>query len=277
MKKGFKSQLAAGAFLLSMLQAGILLDQDQRLLQSCQQSDIKTAFLKVLSPQAVTFSPNPIMAVDWYRIMPDSDTQLTWTPKTERMAPDGDLGLTHGNWSTFRVTGQSDTIIYSGLYCTVWEKQNTEWKIMVDASTAAVHAAFGAEAFSGLIPLDSQPIPTQTTLSEIDSLFTGRLPADAFGTYASVISENFIGIWPDTHADSILSQSEFFRDRMTSSWEWHRLITRTDSENRFGVVVGTGEETGTDETEPRKMSFLRVWVMESSEWELYLDMIIPIH
>lgn len=61
------------------------------------------------------------------------DVRLEWTPEFVDVAESGDLGYTYGPFTFFGISAEGDTIQSSGIFHTVWKKQDDgRWKYVYD-------------------------------------------------------------------------------------------------------------------------------------------------
>ncbi len=70
------------------------------------------------------------------------DYQLTWTPTSAMMSPDGDMGYTWGHYDGHSKDANGNPIVTGGRYITVWRKQpDGSWKVVLDAGADDASAA----------------------------------------------------------------------------------------------------------------------------------------
>jgi ketosteroid isomerase-like protein len=60
--------------------------------------------------------------------------QLTWTPTDAMMGPSGDMGYTWGHYEGHSKDANSNPVLTSGRYITMWRKEpDGSWKVVLDA------------------------------------------------------------------------------------------------------------------------------------------------
>jgi ketosteroid isomerase-like protein len=61
--------------------------------------------------------------------------QLTWTPQGAQMGPSNDMGFTWGHYEGRSKDKNSEPVVITGRYFTVWKKlSDGTWKVVLDAS-----------------------------------------------------------------------------------------------------------------------------------------------
>jgi hypothetical protein len=91
----------------------------------------REAFLQYMDTSAVVFNKGEILkAKPTWEAKPANKAKLIWEPAFVIVSTGGDLGITTGPWQ-FKPAGK-DSVIATGEFSTVWVKQDTTWKWVVD-------------------------------------------------------------------------------------------------------------------------------------------------
>jgi ketosteroid isomerase-like protein len=70
----------------------------------------------------------------------DADRSLSWDPMYARVSLSGDLGYTYGPFRIAQRKAESDEIIASGHYLSVWRRDgHGEWKVAADIGVQKSH------------------------------------------------------------------------------------------------------------------------------------------
>jgi len=72
-------------------------------------------------------------AVEFISNMNDSSVMLTWKPLGANVAKAADMGYTYGVYNL-----QVGDSTYKGTYVTIWQKENGEWKFLLDTGNEGV-------------------------------------------------------------------------------------------------------------------------------------------
>lgn len=98
------------------------------------------AFAAWFAPDAVTLANGKAPVVGHDAIAAEAtwspeSYQLTWTPEGGRMAANGDMGFTWGQYHGTAKDAEGNPVKTTGRYMTVWRKQpDGSWKVEMDAS-----------------------------------------------------------------------------------------------------------------------------------------------
>lgn len=106
--------------------------------QMAADQGVKEAFLEFAADSAVLNRGGRIIKgkseiESYFDSQTMRDVRLEWTPEFVDVAESGDLGYTYGPFTFSGISAEGDTIQSSGIFHTVWEKQNDgSWKYVYD-------------------------------------------------------------------------------------------------------------------------------------------------
>jgi ketosteroid isomerase-like protein len=115
----------------------VLIERDIEFSNYSQEYGIKKAFIEFADSAAVLLKPNQMPIKGdlsiriYYKMLDDSQLNLSWVPLEAKIAGSRDLGYTYGIWEL----KTSDTI-ENGTYVTIWKKDKEgAWKYVLDSGT----------------------------------------------------------------------------------------------------------------------------------------------
>lgn len=106
--------------------------------QMAAEQGVKEAFLEYAADSAVLNRGGRIIKgkseiESYFDSQSMNDVRLEWTPEFVDVAESGDLGYTYGPFTFFGISAEGDTIQSSGIFHTVWKKQDDgSWKYVYD-------------------------------------------------------------------------------------------------------------------------------------------------
>jgi ketosteroid isomerase-like protein len=106
--------------------------------QMAAEQGVKEAFLEFAADSAVLNRGGSIIKgkseiESYFDSQTMRDVRLEWMPEFVDVAESGDLGYTYGPFTFFGISAEGDTIQSSGIFHTVWEKQDDgSWKYVYD-------------------------------------------------------------------------------------------------------------------------------------------------
>jgi ketosteroid isomerase-like protein len=110
--------------------AGLLAVEETAFAQEALEKGMRSAFLDVLSPDAIVFDPGPQNGRKNWEGKPESTNILQWHPVLAAIATEGDLGYTTGPWA-LRKRLDSEPVEH-GQFVTIWRRENDRWKLVFD-------------------------------------------------------------------------------------------------------------------------------------------------
>lgn len=99
--------------------------------QEARDKGTRSAFLHVLSEDAIVFEPGPTNAKKWWGAKPESKSALQWEPVLAAASTNGDLGYTTGPWS-HQPDGTGPEGTAFGQFVSIWRWKNGQWKLQFD-------------------------------------------------------------------------------------------------------------------------------------------------
>lgn len=115
-----------------------ILAAEKAFTQMTAEQGVKEAFLEFASDSAVLNRGGSIIKgkseiESYFDSQTIRDVRLEWTPEFVDVAESGDLGYTYGPFTFFGISAEGDTIQSSGVFHTVWKKQDDgSWKYVYD-------------------------------------------------------------------------------------------------------------------------------------------------
>ena len=110
--------------------ARLLAVEETAFAQEALEKGMRSAFLDVLSPDAIVFNPGPENGRKVWEAKPESTSILQWHPVLAAIATEGDLGFTTGPWS-FKKRLDAEPEQY-GQFVSIWRRENGRWKLVFD-------------------------------------------------------------------------------------------------------------------------------------------------
>lgn len=127
--------------------ARILIERDIEFSDFSQEHGIKNAFIEFADSAAVLLKPNwmPIKGElsirSYYKMLDDSQLNLSWMPLEARISRSQDLGYTYGIWEL-----QTSDTIENGTYVTIWKKdEEGTWKYVLDSGNEGLRLIRGSD------------------------------------------------------------------------------------------------------------------------------------
>ncbi|GAB3273893.1 hypothetical protein GCM10027347_46580 [Larkinella harenae] len=129
-----------GALLLAVAGSAVaqsplqdMVNTEKKFAQFSRDSTTKTAFLRYLAPDGITFSKGKVTnGRESFEKNPEGPGKLTWQPTAADVAAAGNLGYTTGPWE-FRPKSLADKPTGHGHYVSIWKKQpDGNWRVVLD-------------------------------------------------------------------------------------------------------------------------------------------------
>jgi ketosteroid isomerase-like protein len=92
---------------------------------------MRTAFLNVLSEDAIVFEPDPQNGRKAWTAKKDSAAVLSWKPILAVVAASGDFGYTTGPW-TYKAKAEDREAVAFGQFVSIWRREAGQWKLLFD-------------------------------------------------------------------------------------------------------------------------------------------------
>lgn len=115
-----------------------ILAAEKAFTQMSLEQGVKEAFLEFAADSAVLNRGGRIIKgkseiESYFNSQTMRDVRLEWTPEFVDVAESGDLGYTYGPFTFSGISAEGDTIQSSGIFHTVWEKEEDgSWKYVYD-------------------------------------------------------------------------------------------------------------------------------------------------
>lgn len=115
-----------------------ILATEKAFTQMSVEQGVKEAFLEFAADSAVLNRGGRIIKgkseiESYFDSQTMRDVRLEWTPEFVDVAESGDLGYTNGPFTFFGISAEGDTVESTGIFHTVWKKQNDgSWKYVYD-------------------------------------------------------------------------------------------------------------------------------------------------
>lgn len=235
---------------------------------------VKASFLKHSAADAIVLRPDPVSAHGFYEKAPDDagGPPLVWWPLLAGIARSGDLGFTTG---PFTFDGKP-----GGSYFTVWKKQaDGTWKWIYDGGPPA--------DMSGAAPQGSPPVylPVSTV--------RGKYPEAAFAEVKAAEAALAEGAATDAQAaylNVLAPEARVGGSRAapddTPRGHAAELATRPrqiafsplgGEASKAGDLAWTyGDARWTQDGEPGRGHYVRVWQLRAAGWTLVYDAILKV-
>ncbi len=146
---------------------------------------MRTAFLHVLSADAIAFEPGPTNARQAWAAKKESAGVLAWQPVLAVVAASGDFGYTTGPWSFKNKKEDQEPAAY-GEFVSIWRREAGTWKLLFDLGSD--HPA-PTGPVADLVMIDQQAPNESEEIARADLLERDRAyaaaPAKEFAAVAA--------------------------------------------------------------------------------------------
>jgi ketosteroid isomerase-like protein len=239
---------------------------------------INAGFIEYLSPLGVMFFPEPANARETWRSRPASSAALTWNPIKIEVSANGALGYSIGN-SIYKPKGKDDTNEFHGHYLSVWTRQpNGEYRAAldtgVDHSRPKTIQPTWTPAASLPAPVEKNPKKTFAGDSTIGfyQLAENRGLAKAYKDYAA--SDIYLFRQEKEPVVGKKATIDFLEDTKLAV----RFVKRRSFIEAGDLAYVYSSYSLLDENgiEKEKGSFVQVWKLRNSRWQIAADVFIPI-
>lgn len=227
---------------------------------------IKESFLKYFDDKVILFVPHAVNGTGYYFIEPQDSGRLSWKPTIAEISNDGEFGFTMGPVQYQATYNPKDTVYHSH-YFSVWQKKQGIWKVVLDKSIRYENKMPEA----GIKYLShSIPITTGTKIKKISFKDVINNDYSSVGQFYNLFCNDetiFVrkGKWPFTAKDSLPNDLGLIKT-------WKVLDGQIASSADFAYIYGVYELN--NETN-EKGYFIRVWVYQSNNWFLRVDIHSP--
>lgn len=256
-----------------------LIEAERSFAQLSADTGMASAFTYWLTDDAIVFRPEPVKGKERYASSPDVPGMLIWQPEFADVSAAGDLGYTSGPYE-FRREGASHPVDGYGHYVSIWQKQaDHSWKVLIDVGIS--HPAPNYQLTDTVLTV-SPPEPISFTRSSGDTSLLRQLD-HSFSDSARVLGyrqtlENFasseVRIYRETHFPFVGVQK--VNEEIDGPISWNPLSSGIASSGDLGYTYGIAN-SGPEETELEKASYLRIWKREADDdWKLVLEITNPI-
>lgn len=237
----------------------------------------KAAFLKWLLPGATVFGPGPMTVEERYANVPDAKDEqplLQWLPEWIVIAGSRELAMITGRWELTPVGEEYPTDF--GQYLSVWARQGDDWRVVADIGTNQPEARPLTPRATGRMIEALAPRPMMIPIaSQLAGKIEGSLEEIAFRDgYRSALVRFAdrdvivlrVGV-AATRGEDHLTVPEALADlapriEVTGS----AASAAHDFLATWGIMHFGANESGIE-----RLAFLRVWQLETSQWQIIAD------
>ena len=243
---------------------------------------MREAFLTYLSEDAVIFRPKPVGGRQWFAEHDNITAELNWEPTYIEVASSNDLGFSTGpfQYNQSATENNKTPVVQHGHFVSVWEKQSTDWRVVVDHGIP--HREPRKKAKLEVEVRDGGPMGTLAesipALSRIDKKFANvtslELLQELYDTHGAddlrIYRRNFLPITGKKHALKALPQLSVL---VSGGLEGAGLSKNGDLAYSYGK--GTMGKVDKDQRSPA--TYLRLWRNDGGQnWKLMLDLVVPL-
>lgn len=243
---------------------------------------MREAFLTYLSEDSVIFRPQAVGGRQWFLEREDITAQLNWEPTYVEVASSGDLGFSTGPFQHSRQATENNKnpVVQHGHFVSVWEKQLTGWRVVVDHGVPHGKAQKKAELEvevrkGGAMGTLAESIPA---LSQIDKKFANvtslELLQELYDKHATddlrIYRRNSLPVNGKGHALKALPKLSVL---VSGGLEGAGLSKNGD----LAYSYGNGTMGTVDKDQRSPATYLRLWRNDGGqEWKLMLDLVMPL-
>ena len=235
---------------------------------TCRKIGMRDSFLQYFADDALFFVPDPInakAALSKRPSVPFAERQLNWEPRLGDVASSGDLG-----W----LTGPSELLIPDAskpnvapqyqVYLSVWRKQASDWKVIIDIGVAQPSATPFAPGFQRFAMPDRYTGPAgkgdaTAKLEAADKALNERAAKSLADGYAKVLVDS-----SRLHRDDIppvvgpAAIRKYFGAQPGGFSGTSTKAEASDSGD-FGFTYGSYKMNGDKPDKPRSGPYVRMW------------------
>ncbi len=238
--------------------------------QEAREKGTRTAFLHVLSDEAIAFEPGPTNAKKAWQAKPESKSVLHWHPVLVAASTSGDLGYTTGPWSFKNDPAKEATD--HGQFVSIWRWENGQWKLHFDLGSENP-APSGLRAELQIVD-NHAPNESAADAEPVMRAHDLRYAADRAGQLAAAAEDNVRLYLPKQFP-------------VIGSAEASAALQKETTPVKFGEPKGGEVSAGGDlgfvwgeylSGPAREASgyYLRIWRKDrAGEWKLALDLMHP--
>jgi ketosteroid isomerase-like protein len=254
-------------------------DAERAFAASARELGVRDAFLRFLTPDAVMFLPDPVVAHEGLvnrPSVPFADESLTWEPRLGDIAASGELGWLTGP-SAFVVANGSGADPRHTNYLSVWKRQpDGAWRVIVDVGTGTPAEPPFAPGFNRFPMQERWPASAGSAASAVPLADADRALNDALAQrglrdgYAPLLIDatrfHRGGTMPVVGREAILERLASKQGRYTGSATRVASAASGDLGFSYGsyALDGPAPESGT---------YLRIWHRGADGvWRLAVDL-----
>jgi ketosteroid isomerase-like protein len=246
--------------------------------RASKERGVRAAFLEFLAPDAIIFRDRkPVPGPPWYTAQEDGPELLEWRPTFVYVSSAGDLGVSTGPWE-LRAKRTDSTVAARGTYLTLWRKDGSEWRAVLDYGVRRPPAPAAADsATMTLLQGESRfaAINTRDVLA-LDSTLASKAARDGAASVlaASADATTRTLRWLQPPGVGASHRSSLFPSA-PGVLRWTPLAAHVAKSGDLAYTYGEYEwrqPTGTSETGYYVRVFRRVG---AGEWKVLLDVHRP--
>jgi hypothetical protein len=241
---------------------------------------MKAAFLKWLSPGATVFGPQPMTVDERFSGVADDPAEqpaLEWLPEWILMAGSSDLAAISGRWNLRRPDAELPGVF--GQYLSVWQRGPDGWRVLADIGTSQDEERPLTARATGRVVEARAPRPmvvpdpvrlARTVEGELEELafrdgYLGALrdSADPDLLVMRVGSRARMGVEALVVPDAIAELGPRVEILGSAAAATHDLLAT------WGILHFDAEQSS-------RYSFLRIWQLETSRWQIAADVLLAL-
>lgn len=240
---------------------------------------MKAAFLQWLVPGATVFAPGPVPVEERFAPVPDDPSAqpaLEWLPEWIVLAGSHRLAAISGRWNLRAPDAElPDTF---GQYLSIWEHRPEGWRVVADIGTSQEEELPLTPRATGRVVEMRAPrvmmVPDPEVLArQVEEEFAGKAFADGYLRALRERSDpDVIVLRPGTVAAR-------GSDALTASATIADLAPRIEVTGSAAAasndLLATWGVMRFDGDTPQRYAFLRVWQLETVQWQVVADVLLP--
>jgi len=238
---------------------------------------VKAAFLHWLRPGGIVFGPGPMPVEERYANVPDAKADqpgLQWLPEWIVIAGSRELAMISGRWELTPVDAELPTDF--GQYLSVWARQRDEWRVIADIGTDQPEQRDLTPRATGRMIEALAPRPMMIPVAS-------QLAAQVEGAFQEIAFRDGYRTALKNHADrdvfalrvgaAAARGSEHLTVPEALADLGPRIeVTGSAASAAYDFLATWGVmDFGPNDGGPQRLSFLRVWQLEVSRWQIIGD------
>jgi ketosteroid isomerase-like protein len=258
---------------------------------------VRDGFIRNFAAEGILFRPGPVNAIEFLRALESQPGLLEWEPSFAAVSLSNDLGFTTGPW-TYR-PGEADSVVASGFYSTVWERDREGvWRAVIDhgvglgrpapvpkpqnvaTPTQESIVSMTAEAMAELsAPGAASRMPLPEELKQLDrtlSIAAGRLEdlkhfLSMISTDARLLRQGRVPIAGAETIESLLMSNPGGVTYMPGGVGVSQLMDFAYTWGGYWPGATGSGSVGESETG----NYVHIWRNEASGWKLLFEVLSP--